>query len=158
MAYIREYPLPPPPQGYYRLQYLTKRFLWRPLFSRSLKTLTAHIFLLTEWKGLGMTWPNTHRRSTIGLFSNRTGTSVDDGKARGTDLTRLPVPKLPLYHWSRSFFILRAPSLADVNCRSVAKWLILIQGQLATDMRTWHAVKMFKESSYKIKKIRRLKS
>ena len=32
--------------------------------------------------------------------SNRMGTSVDDGKARGKVWTRLPVPNLPLCHWS----------------------------------------------------------
>ena len=36
-------------------------------------------------------------------FSHRTGTSVDDGKARGKDWTRLPVPNLPLYHRSSQF-------------------------------------------------------
>ena len=44
------------------------------------------------------------RRLTLTWFSNRTGTSVDDGKARGKDLTRLPVPNLPLCHWSSQLF------------------------------------------------------
>ena len=42
------------------------------------------------------------------------GTSVDDGKAREKDLTRLPVPNLPLCHWSSQLFNLRAPSSTDV--------------------------------------------
>ena len=46
----------------------------------------------------------------VGSFSNRTGTSFDDGKARGKDSTRLPVPNLPLCHWSSQLFDLRAPS------------------------------------------------
>ena len=46
--------------------------------------------------------------------SNGTGTLVDDGKARGKDLTRLPVLNLPLCHWSRQLFDLRAPSSTDV--------------------------------------------
>ena len=44
-------------------------------------------------------------------FSNRTGTSVG---ARGKDQTRLPVPNLPLCHWSSQLFDLRAPSSNDV--------------------------------------------
>ena len=36
----------------------------------------------------------------LGWFSNRTETSVDEGKARGKDWTRLPVPNLLLCHWS----------------------------------------------------------
>ena len=42
------------------------------------------------------------------------GTSFDDGKARGKDLTRLPVPNLPLCHWSSQLFDLRTPSSTDV--------------------------------------------
>ena len=38
-------------------------------------------------------------------FSNRTGTSFDDGMARVTDWTRLPVPNLPLSHRSNQFFL-----------------------------------------------------
>ena len=41
-----------------------------------------------------------NKRNMLGWLSNRTGTSFDDGKARGKDLTRLPVPNLPLCHWS----------------------------------------------------------
>ena len=53
----------------------------------------------------------------IGWFSNRTGTSVDDGKAGGKDWTRLPVPYLPpaLCHWSSQLFNLRAPSSTDIS-------------------------------------------
>ena len=49
-----------------------------------------------------------------GWFSNRTGTSFDDGKARGKDWTRLPVPNLSLCHWSIQLFDLRAPSSTDI--------------------------------------------
>ena len=49
-----------------------------------------------------------------GWFSNRTGTSVDDWKARGKDYTRLPVPNLPLCYWSSHLFDLCAPSSSDV--------------------------------------------
>ena len=41
----------------------------------------------------------------------------------------------------------------NTHRRSTLSWLILIQGHLATDMRTWHAVKILKESNYRIKKI-----
>ena len=51
---------------------------------------------------------------SIGWFSNRTGTSFDDGKAHRKDLTWLPVPNLPLCHWSSQLFHLRAPSSTDV--------------------------------------------
>ena len=50
----------------------------------------------------------------LGWFSNRTGTSVDDGKARGKDWTRLPVLNLLLCHWSSQLFDLRASSSTDV--------------------------------------------
>ena len=50
----------------------------------------------------------------IGWFSNRMGTSVDEGKVRGKDLTRLPVPNLLLYHWSSQLFDLRTPLSSDV--------------------------------------------
>ena len=50
-----------------------------------------------------------------GWSSNRTGTSVDDGKARGKDWTLLPVANLPLCHWSSHLFDLRAPSSTDVS-------------------------------------------
>ena len=49
-----------------------------------------------------------------GWFSNRTGTTVDDGKAHREDWTRLPVPNLPLCHWSSQLTYLRAPSSTDV--------------------------------------------
>ena len=49
----------------------------------------------------------------LGWFSNRTGTSVDDWKARGKDSTRLLVPNLPLCYWSSHLFDLRAPSSSD---------------------------------------------
>ena len=48
------------------------------------------------------------------IFSKRTGTSVDDRKAREKDWTRFPVPNLPLCHWSSQLFDLRAPSSTDV--------------------------------------------
>ena len=50
----------------------------------------------------------------LGWYSNRTGTSVDDGKAREKDWTRLPVPNLQLCYWSSQLFNLRAPSSFDV--------------------------------------------
>ena len=51
----------------------------------------------------------------IGWSSNRTGRTVDDGKARGKDWTLLPVANLPLCHWSSHLFDLRAPSSTDVS-------------------------------------------
>ena len=45
---------------------------------------------------------------------NRTETSFDDGKARGKDQSRLPVPNFPLCHWSSQLFDLRAPSSTDL--------------------------------------------
>ena len=62
-----------------------------------------------------LTSPASFLNSLIGWFSNRTGTSVDDGKARGKDWTRLPVPNLPLCHWSSQLFNLHAPSSTDVS-------------------------------------------
>ena len=52
--------------------------------------------------------------STLGWFSNRTGTSVDDGKERRKYQTQLLVPSLPLCHWSSQLFNLRALSSTDV--------------------------------------------
>ena len=51
---------------------------------------------------------------TLGWLSNRTGTSVDDRKARGKDWTRLPVLNLLLCDWSSQLFDLRASSSTDV--------------------------------------------
>ena len=51
---------------------------------------------------------------TLGWFSNRTGTSVDDGKARGKDWTRLTVLNSLLCHWSSQLFDLHASSSTDV--------------------------------------------
>ena len=50
----------------------------------------------------------------LGWYSNRTGTSVDDGKAREKDWTRLPEPNLQLCYWSSQLFNLRTPSSFDV--------------------------------------------
>ena len=47
-------------------------------------------------------------------LSNTTGTSFDNGKGRGKDLTRIPVLNLPLCHWSSQLFDLRVPSSTDV--------------------------------------------
>ena len=58
--------------------------------------------------------PRSHVRILIGWFSNTTGTSLDDGKTRGKNLTRLPETNLPLCHWSSQLFDLRAPSSTDV--------------------------------------------
>ena len=43
-----------------------------------------------------------------------TRTSFDVGKVREKDLTLLPVPSLPLSHWTSQLFDLRAPSSTDV--------------------------------------------
>ena len=69
---------------------------FRPPFARK--------FFCFVWSGI------------LGWFSNRTGTSVDDGKARGKDYlwTRLPVSNLSLCRWSSQLFDLRAPSSTDV--------------------------------------------
>ena len=50
----------------------------------------------------------------LGWLSNRMGTSVDDGKARGKDQTRLPVPNLPICRWSSQLFDLGVSSSAGV--------------------------------------------
>ena len=50
----------------------------------------------------------------LGWFSNRTGTSFDDGKARVKDQSHLPVSNLPLYHWSSQLFRLRASLSTDI--------------------------------------------
>ena len=62
--------------------------------------------------------------SLIGWFSNRTRTSDDDGKARGKDWTRLPVPNLLLCHWSSQLFDLRALSSTDVPVLLLSQHLI----------------------------------
>ena len=58
-------------------------------------------------------------RHIIGWFSNRTGMSVDNGKAGGKDWTRLPVPNLPLFYWSSQLFNLYTPSPTDVPVLSL---------------------------------------
>ena len=50
----------------------------------------------------------------LGSINNRTGMPVDDGKVHGKDQTRLPVPNLPICHWSRQLFDLRMPSSTDI--------------------------------------------
>ena len=50
----------------------------------------------------------------IGWFSNRTGTSVDNGKACGKDWTWFQVPNLPLCYWSSQLFNLCAPLSTDI--------------------------------------------
>ena len=42
------------------------------------------------------------------------GTSFDDRKASRKDQNRLPVPNLPLWHWSSLLFDLRTQSSTDV--------------------------------------------
>ena len=62
--------------------------------------LKAYFCIFFTWIGLPSGIPSTHETSEsfteTGWFSNRTGTSVDDGKARGKDWTRLPVLNLLL--------------------------------------------------------------
>ena len=73
------------------------------------RVLVLRIKLTVFWRS------RCRRRGFVrSLFSNRTGSSFDDGKARGKDLTRLPVLNLPLFHWSSQLFDLRAPSSNDV--------------------------------------------
>ena len=55
---------------------------------------------------------------SLGWFNNRTGKSVDDGKARRKDCAQLPMLNLPLYHWSSQLFDLCVPS-TDV-------WVLLL--------------------------------
>ena len=49
----------------------------------------------------------------LGWFSNRRGRHFTTGK-RAERTTRLPVPNLPLSHWSSQLFDLRAPLSTDV--------------------------------------------
>ena len=52
--------------------------------------------------------------TNVNLRKKRTGTSVDDLKARGKDQIRLPLPNLPFCHRSSQMFDLRAPLSNDV--------------------------------------------
>ena len=52
--------------------------------------------------------------TNVNLRKKRTGTSVDDLKARGKDQIRLPLPNSPFCHWSSQMFDLRAPLSNDV--------------------------------------------
>ena len=62
---------------------------------------------------------------SLGWFSNRTGTSVDDRKARGKDYTRPPVPNLPLCYWSGQLFDLRAVVKWRHRCVAKSAYLSL---------------------------------
>ena len=63
-------------------------------------------------------------------FSNRTGSSVGDGKARGINATSIPVPKLPFCFWSSQLFDLRAQSSTGVPVLLLsANQLISLIGQ-----------------------------
>ena len=58
--------------------------------------------------------PVNPHTETLGWFTNRTRTSIDDGKARGKDWTRPPVLNLLLCHWSSQLFV-------NWRSRSIAK-------------------------------------
>ena len=59
-------------------------------------------------------WSMLDKDSKADLATGRDRTSVDNGKARGKVLTRLPVLNLPLCHWSSQLFDLRVPSSTDI--------------------------------------------
>ena len=79
-------------------------------------TTTTSIFLTyrnmrgSEQPGRGETLIEAGQHLRLCSFSNRTSTSVDDGKKHGSDNARLPVPNLPLCYWSSHLFDLCAPS------------------------------------------------
>ena len=72
-------------------------------------------------------WPSLSRTIRLINFSNRTGTSVDDGSAHGKDWTRLPVPNLPLCHWSSQLFGLHMHSSTDVPVLLLNQPIVQVQ-------------------------------
>ena len=81
---------------------------WKALSTQIRIFLKAHLDIFFTWIGLPSGILSTHETGesshrnitwTLGWFSNRTGTSVDKGKARGKDWTRLPVLDLLLCDW-----------------------------------------------------------
>ena len=72
-------------------------------------------------------WPSLSRTIRLINFSNRTGTSVDDGNAHGKDWTRLPVPNLPLCHWSSQLFGLHMHSSTDVPVLLLNQPIVQVQ-------------------------------
>ena len=82
----------------------------------------------------------------IDWFSNRTGTSVDDGKVRGKDKTLLLVPNLPLCHWSSQLFnlhvlsstdfpvlLLNQPNIKETTVKSIVTWFCCLHGKHQSD-------------------------
>ena len=106
---VRDKPfvLSPSSSSYYKE---TQKYHGTPLFGNNVKSSWEVWYFPTSVIRLH------HLTSYIlGWFSNSTGTSFDDGKARGKDKTRLPVSNLTLSHWSSQLFDLRAPSSTDVS-------------------------------------------
>ena len=105
----------------------------RPLSSYALKPSSIRngkiIFPLKELYYVVRPLVSHHFGKSLGWFSNRMGTSVDNVKARGKDWTRLPVPNLPLCHWWSQLFDLRAPSSTDVP--------VLLLNQRIKSGRNW---------------------
>ena len=105
---------------------------------RMIAALAPIMVVLCDWYNYFSSWRFYQRpwRSSdvlsvwLGWFSIRTGTSVDDGKAHGKDLPRLPLPNLPLCHWSTQLFNLRAPSSTDVP-------ILLVTQPNQTDRKCW---------------------
>ena len=111
-------------------------------FDSQVKTALSHTVLaFSRWNYGAFLHDVT--TAILGWFSNRTGTSLDDVKARGKDYTRLPVPNLPLCHWSGQLFDLRAPSSTDVPVlllnqpkRLWLEWILQSQIVIVTQ-NTW---------------------
>ena len=86
---------------------------WKAPFTHIRIFLKPHLYILFTWIGLPSGTPST-RETNESSHRDRTGTSADDGKARGKDWTRLPVLNLLLCHYLSQLFDLRASSSTDV--------------------------------------------
>ena len=93
-----------------------------------LETICPRICSKSQLKNAKMSLPVDGRCSKTSLLNlffkfrliqQKNGNVSDDGKARGKDLNRLPVPNLPLCQWSSQLFDLRAQSSTDVPVPSL---------------------------------------
>ena len=69
-------------------------------------------------------------------WSNRTGTSADDWKARLKDWTWLPVRNLLLCHWSSQLFDWRAPSSTDIPILLLSQPIVSYQCKSVKSLKT----------------------
>ena len=105
------------------IAYTCRLSVFKKTLNRLLKRRQVRVEITKLWKKNVpcLAWPKKLFlfgpdvwHALLSWFSNRTGTSFDDWRARGKDQTRLPVSNLPLSHWSSQSFDLRAPSSTGV--------------------------------------------